>query len=95
MPADHLTGLRPEAAGAALAHNEDDLLARSGSEKAGLAFFGPLSGAGRACARKHLFPPRGGKRQSPVSHCEFLLKGRGMPRPALSVTAAENVRKPA
>ena len=45
MPADHLTGLRHEAAGARLAHNEDDLLARSGSEKAGLAFFGSLPGA--------------------------------------------------
>ena len=48
MPADHLTGLRHEAAGARLAHNEDDLLARSGSEKAGLAFFGPKPAEGGA-----------------------------------------------
>ena len=94
MPADHLTGLRHEAAGARLAHNEDDLLARSGSEKAGLAFFGSF--ARHSGLQDKRFPQQNGKPQSvPLVTASFSSKGRGMPRPALSVTAAENVRKPA
>ena len=75
MPADHLTGLRHEAAGARLAHNEDDLLARSGSEKAGLAFFGSLPGAAGPAQETIFSRQETAKGKVPLVTASFYLRG--------------------